>query len=170
MDAQADLSLRWAHRSFCWFCRAAAHSYRFTDLFKVIGKLGDFLGQPAILRAHILVEVGNSLRLSLQFLPARPQNPENDEYLAGLYTRPNPCSLISILPIFRRLEILSLAADWDWKWNTSYTGTAVIGIFISISAASWQNRQCGCAPSENSDQPGHPPSLIRVFAVRSMGS
>ena len=25
-------------------------------------------------------------------------------------------------------------------------------------------------PSENSDQPGHPPSLIRVFAVRSMGS
>ena len=27
-----------------------------------------------------------------------------------------------------------------------------------------------CAPSKDSDQPGHPPSLIRVFAVRSMGS
>ena len=25
-------------------------------------------------------------------------------------------------------------------------------------------------PSEDSDQPGHPPSLIRVFAVHSMGS
>ena len=25
-------------------------------------------------------------------------------------------------------------------------------------------------PSEDSDQPGHPPGLIRVFAVRSMGS
>ena len=25
-------------------------------------------------------------------------------------------------------------------------------------------------PSEDSDPPGHPPSLIRVFAVRSMGS
>ena len=24
-DAQADLSLGWAHRSFCWFCRAVAH-------------------------------------------------------------------------------------------------------------------------------------------------
>ena len=23
--AQADLSLCWAHRSFCWFCHAAAH-------------------------------------------------------------------------------------------------------------------------------------------------
>ena len=26
--------------------------------------------------------------------------------------------------------------------------------------------QSDCAPSEDSDQPGHPPSLIRVFAVR----
>ena len=41
---------------------------------------------------------------------------------------------------------------------------------ICIWAASWQNQQCGCAPSEDSDQPGHPPSLIRVFAVRSMDS
>ena len=23
-DAQADLSLHWAHRSFCWFCHAVA--------------------------------------------------------------------------------------------------------------------------------------------------
>ena len=26
------------------------------------------------------------------------------------------------------------------------------------------------APSEDTDQPGHPPSLIRVFVVHSMGS
>ena len=26
------------------------------------------------------------------------------------------------------------------------------------------------APREDSDQPGHPPSLIRVFAVRQVGS
>ena len=30
----------------------------------------------------------------------------------------------------------------------------------------WQNQQNECAPSEDSDQPWHPPSLIRVFAVR----
>ena len=36
-----------------------------------------------------------------------------------------------------------------WKWATT-----------------WQNQQNECAPSEDSDQPGHPPSLIRVFAVR----
>ena len=37
---------------------------------------------------------------------------------------------------------------------------------IAKWAASWQNQQSECAPSEDSDQPGHPPSLIRVFAVR----
>ena len=29
-------------------------------------------------------------------------------------------------------------------------------------AASWQNQQNGCAPSEDWDQPGHPPSLISL--------
>ena len=37
---------------------------------------------------------------------------------------------------------------------------------VTIWAATWQNEQSECAPSENSDQPGHPPSLIRDFAVR----
>ena len=41
---------------------------------------------------------------------------------------------------------------------------------VSIWAASWQNQQNDCAPSKDSDQPGHPPSLIRVFAVHSVGS
>ena len=35
-----------------------------------------------------------------------------------------------------------------------------------IWAASWQNQQNGMCPSEDSDQSGHPPSLIRAFAVR----
>ena len=35
-----------------------------------------------------------------------------------------------------------------------------------IWAATWQNQQSDWAPSEDSDQPGHPPSLIRVLAVR----
>ena len=33
-------------------------------------------------------------------------------------------------------------------------------------AATWQNQQSECAPSEDSDQPGHSPSQISVFAVR----
>ena len=45
-------------------------------------------------------------------------------------------------------------------------------------ATTWQNQQSDYAPSEDSDQTGridsdqlgHPPSLIIVFAVRSMGS
>ena len=37
---------------------------------------------------------------------------------------------------------------------------------FSMWATTCQNQQSDCAPSEDSDQPGHPPSLIRVFAVR----
>ena len=33
-----------------------------------------------------------------------------------------------------------------------------------------KNNKMTCAPREDSDQPGHPPSLIRVLAVCSMGS
>ena len=33
-----------------------------------------------------------------------------------------------------------------------------------------KTNKMACAPSEDSDQPGHLPSLIRVFAVRSVGS
>ena len=33
-------------------------------------------------------------------------------------------------------------------------------------ATSRQKQPCGCAPNEDSDPPGHLPSLIRVFAVR----
>ena len=36
---------------------------------------------------------------------------------------------------------------------------------MNIWAASWQNQQNEWAPSDDSDQPWHPPSLIRVFAV-----
>ena len=35
-----------------------------------------------------------------------------------------------------------------------------------MSRATWQNQQNECVPSKESDQPGHPPSLIRVFDVR----
>ena len=41
---------------------------------------------------------------------------------------------------------------------------------LFIWAATWQNQQSDCAPSEDSDQPGHTPSLIRVFAVCLMGT
>ena len=45
--------------------------------------------------------------------------------------------------------------------------TGQAGTKAQKGAAPWQNQQNDCAPSEDSDQPGHPPSLIRVFAVRT---
>ena len=56
------------------------------------------------------------------------------------------------------------------KWSTCTQTQNILKLLYHACkkywAATWQNHQCGCAPSEDSDQPGHPPSLIRVFAVR----
>ena len=46
-----------------------------------------------------------------------------------------------------------------WHWHEDFLG-------MNIWATTWQNQQNECAPSEDSDQPGHPPSLITIFAVR----
>ena len=52
-----------------------------------------------------------------------------------------------------------------YSWLYSCLGCAALEWNDPIWAAPWQNQQCGCAPSKDLDQPGHPPSLIRVFAV-----
>ena len=46
----------------------------------------------------------------------------------------------------------------------------MVTVKVKIGATSWQNQQNDYVPSKDSYQPGHPPSLIRVFAVCSMGS
>ena len=56
------------------------------------------------------------------------------------------------------------------QWFDRYLRKSNPDKFQIIWAATWQNQQSDCVPSEDSDQPGHPPSLIRVFAVRLMGS
>ena len=55
----------------------------------------------------------------------------------------------------------SKVTSW-WDHLQDWTGKCL----CTNWAASWQNQQHDCAPSEDSDQPGHPPSLIRVLAVR----
>ena len=62
-----------------------------------------------------------------------------------------------------RIFFKLIVAQWRNQWNTNssewHTGN-------DNWAASWRNQQSECAPSEDSDQPGYPPSLIRVLAIR----
>ena len=48
--------------------------------------------------------------------------------------------------------------------QTVQTWSDLIKVY-TIWATTWQNQQNECAPSKDSDQPGHLPSLIRVLAV-----
>ena len=64
--------------------------------------------------------------------------------------------------------VSALFVQKDYKITrlyTIYSDLQLVPESESKWAASWQNQQSECAPSEDSDQSGHPPSLIRVFAV-----
>ena len=53
------------------------------------------------------------------------------------------------------------------KVNLNYRNTKVTGHSEAnkVELPHDKTNKMACAPSEDSDQPGHPPSLIRVFAV-----
>ena len=55
---------------------------------------------------------------------------------------------------------------WSQKRKTITTIPSTSVRMKNNWAVTWQNQQNECVPSEDSDQPGHPPSLIRVYAVR----
>ena len=50
------------------------------------------------------------------------------------------------------------------------SNTHQICFYEAIELPHHKTNKMICVPSEDSDQPGHPPSLIRVFAVLSLGS
>ena len=60
---------------------------------------------------------------------------------------------------------LSVISHYSREYLTEYESEPATGMKTLENkwTASWENQQSGCAPSE--DQPGHPPSLIRVFTV-----
>ena len=56
------------------------------------------------------------------------------------------------------------------RYNTKQINLCAKVLLKVREPAHNKNNKMACAPSEDSDQPGHLPSLIRVFTVRSMGS
>ena len=75
------------------------------------------------------------------------------------------------MPIYWRIN-QDIQNDHDRK-SRLIKGTFIYRLLTMICirpkyiwAVTWQNQQNECAPNEDSDQPGHQPSLIRVFAVR----
>ena len=66
----------------------------------------------------------------------------------------------SYLPSLNLVTIIN-ATEWQTLVVPDQTAPGAV-----IWAVTRQNQQNDCVPSEDSDQPGHPPSPIRVFAVR----
>ena len=61
-DAQADLSLRWAHMPFCWFCHEAAHFP-----FYIWEQIPKYEKKLLILPLHRIIEISSSCTIKLCF-------------------------------------------------------------------------------------------------------
>ena len=61
------------------------------------------------------------------------------------------CSVFRKVKCIRFLNVTTFVIEYANSWNEPHRD---------------KTNKMACAPSEDSDQPGHPPSLIRVFAVR----
>ena len=65
-------------------------------------------------------------------------------------------NLMSWLELFRDIS----------HYQQSFFDLGSMALFNLYEPQNDKTNKMNCAPSEDSDQPGHPPSLIRVFTVR----
>ena len=88
----------------------------------------------------------------------------------GLQNHPHFLTRSSYIPVRYVVRYRQKVFVWGEMYSYSFTSGKTYLVIqtwrIVKWATTWQNQQSDCAPSEDSDQPGHPPSLIRVFAVR----
>ena len=93
------------------------------------------------------------------------------EWLVGMFMRTAKIDQTAWMPRLNWVFILLVchaAAHLIAKRTVikqTYTPFKLHECCKEIGAALLQNQQNDCAPSQDSDQPGHPPSLIRVFTV-----
>ena len=60
---------------------------------------------------------------------------------------------VYVLPVFSLTRLPFPLVIWSFRQRR------MLGRYVTVWATSWQNQQNDCVPSEDSDQPGHPPSL-----------
>ena len=78
--------------------------------------------------------------------------------------------LDSTIPLLAIAEISSISVAEQAGLSPNWSQTLKAGFVVTwliYDPPHHKTNKMTCAPSEDSDQPGHQPSLIRVFAVRS---
>ena len=87
-----------------------------------------------------------------------------------LQNHPHFLTRSSYIPVRYVVRYRRKVFVWGEMYSYSFTSGKTYLVIqtwrIVKWATTWQNQQSDCASIEDSDQPGHPPSLIRVFAVR----
>ena len=89
----------------------------------------------------------------------------NDCYWNNFEKR-NPCWWLSVIANGCYDEVVINFRSHDNNWPTELNNMNLNHRTWATAAPHDKTNKMTCAPSEDSDQPGHPPSLIRVSTVR----
>ena len=172
-DAQTDLSLCWEHRWFCWFCRAVAHFIQLRHNGSTKWQMSHSMTKS--IKWHVPSEdsdqTGRMPRLTWVFAGGTG-------YIVGFVMMRLRCTqhrhasdwvatrLISLQWVQRMNQRFFIwkakirCSEWSESWLSTHDSLYVLlsrGSTNVVSwAASWQNQQIDCVPSDDSAQPGHP--------------
>ena len=113
-DVQADLSLHWVHRSFCWFCHEAAHLYLNSQQINTSVHLLYKLAESAVCKALCDLDF---LVWRLLVPSSQALLPQGCRYLAvgvGWYSRDSRCDNSSThQTILQYLWYMFVMHIWD---------------------------------------------------------
>ena len=117
VDAQADLSLRWAHMSFCWFWHAAAHmsSVFALNVEQPTARENRTSGWPRQCRYKLMWKVHLRMEISSQYIKTRGP--------LVLYRSLECWGYVKSSGYWRRLKILNLIELDQGQWMTLTFGT-----------------------------------------------
>ena len=78
--------------------------------------------------------------------------------------------LVVKFSVYLNRHVFVMFCHWMLLIPSTFGALGRLCFVIMVFPAHDKTNKMACAPSKDSDLPGHPPSLIRVFALRSMGS
>ena len=142
------------------FSKCPSLGYKMTDHVLYLRILEPVLGKMYDKNSNMIMSLGTEKRYKWYMLLANTCT-QFTLHTSAVWTDTSLGTYRVIKDPYAKAAKLFILTEYAGWWES----LLYVHLFIFELPHDKTNKMA-CAPSENSDQPGHPPSLIRVFTVR----